>query len=97
MRSRNVSTLVRKYFTAFHARDRKTLQVLLSDDFTFSSPRDDQIRKQAYFETCWPRSEECRPLDRPRRGGPRHFVERGGAPLPRSQRRACATNCSSAS
>lgn len=58
MRPRNVSTLVRKYFAAYQARDRKTLNALLSDDFTFSSPRDDHISKDDYFRNCWPKAGE---------------------------------------
>jgi uncharacterized protein (TIGR02246 family) len=46
--------LIRKYFAVFHARDRATAEVMLSDDFTFSSPLDDKIDKKAYFERCWP-------------------------------------------
>ena len=49
--------LVQNYFTAFHARDRETVDALLSDDFTFSSPLDDKINKASYFERCWPNDE----------------------------------------
>jgi ketosteroid isomerase-like protein len=47
IRSGSVTSLVRKYFDAFHSHDRNTLENLLSDDFTFSSPRDDHISKLA--------------------------------------------------
>ena len=47
--------LVQKYFTAFHARDRETVDALLDGGFTFSSPLDDKIDKACYFERCWPR------------------------------------------
>ena len=49
--------VVQKYFTAFHARDRETVEALLNDDFTFSSPLDDKIDKACYFERCWPNGE----------------------------------------
>ncbi len=53
----NVSGLVRRYFTAYETRDRPAIEELLSDDFTFTSPRDDHIDRAAYFERCWPYSE----------------------------------------
>ena len=49
--------LIRKYFAAYESKDRKLLEGLLSDDFTFSSPLDDHIHRELYFERCWPNSE----------------------------------------
>ena len=43
MQQGTVSDVIRKYFTAFLAQDRKTLEEGLSDDFTFTSPHDDHI------------------------------------------------------
>ncbi len=60
MQPGSVTTLVKKYFDAFHSHDRNTLETLLSDDFTFSSPRDDHISKLAYFHRCFPHSDEFR-------------------------------------
>jgi ketosteroid isomerase-like protein len=55
-----VPELVRSCFTAFHSRDRETMEGLFSDDFTFSSPRDDHIGKAEYFERCWPPGDRFR-------------------------------------
>lgn len=55
-----VSDLVRNCFSAFLSKDRQTLESLLSDDFTFNSPRDDHINKTIYFETCFPHSDRFR-------------------------------------
>jgi hypothetical protein len=49
--------LVRKYYGAYQARNRKTLEDGLADDFTFTSPYDDKIDKATYFERCWPNSQ----------------------------------------
>jgi uncharacterized protein (TIGR02246 family) len=57
---KTVSELVREYFAAYESKDRKALEGLLSDNFTFSSPLDDQISKEKYFERCWPNSEHHR-------------------------------------
>lgn len=54
----SVSTLIRKYFSAFLAHDRETLEAGLSDDFTFTSPRDDHISKAEFFERCFPGSTQ---------------------------------------
>jgi ketosteroid isomerase-like protein len=54
------SALIRRLFTAFLSADRETLEALLSDDFTFNSPRDDHINKAAYFERCLPGSAKFR-------------------------------------
>jgi ketosteroid isomerase-like protein len=56
----NAAILVRKYFYAFQSQNRQAVEDLLSEDFTFSSPRDDHIGKQAFFERCWPNSEKFR-------------------------------------
>ncbi len=56
MQQDTVSDLVRTCFAAFLAQDRKTLEEGLSDDFTFTSPRDDHINKATFFERCFPGS-----------------------------------------
>jgi len=56
----HVSDLVRKSYSAFLAKDSKTMEELLSDDFVFNSPRDDHIDKTAYFERCFPNSDAFR-------------------------------------
>ncbi len=57
MQQDTVSDLIRKCFAAFLAKDRKTLEEVLSDDFTFTSPRDDHISKATFFERCLPGSD----------------------------------------
>ena len=46
----------REMYRAFAAGDRDTVERLLSDDFTFSSPPDPQLDRAGYFERCWPGS-----------------------------------------
>ncbi|WP_274426520.1 nuclear transport factor 2 family protein [Chelativorans sp. YIM 93263] len=48
---------VRQLFEAYRVKDRAMIEPLLADDFTFTSPYDDAIDKQTYFERCWPNSE----------------------------------------
>jgi ketosteroid isomerase-like protein len=53
----NLSNLIRKYYSSYESKNRKSLEDLLSDDFTFSSPLDDHISRTTYFQRCWPNSE----------------------------------------
>lgn len=52
-----IEELVRGLFSAYQQQDRDYVEQLLSDDFRFSSPQDDNIDRKAYFEKCWPMSE----------------------------------------
>ena len=49
--------LIGACFAAYENKDRAALENLLADDFTFSSPVDDRINREHYFERCWPFSE----------------------------------------
>ena len=49
--------LVRDAYGAYESGDRRVLEELLSDDFTFSSPADVGIDRATYFERCWPNAE----------------------------------------
>lgn len=60
MENNVVADLIRRNFAAFLAGDAETLEELFSDDFTFTSPRDNHISKAAYFERCFPGSEQFR-------------------------------------
>jgi len=43
----------RKYYAAWETKDWHTIDILLTDDFTFSSPLDDHISKTAFKAGCW--------------------------------------------
>jgi SnoaL-like domain len=45
--------LARKYYGDWEKKDWHSLDLLLTDDFTFSSPVDDHISKSAYKTGCW--------------------------------------------
>lgn len=51
------STLVRAYFSAYERKDRLALDNLLHADFIFGSPHDPHLDRVAYFERCWPNSQ----------------------------------------
>ena len=48
--------LIRAYYSAFESKQWSSMDSLLSDGFTFSSPFDDRIDKSAFKERCWPNS-----------------------------------------
>lgn len=45
--------LVRRYYAAWEKGDWPTLDSLLTDDFTFTSPNDDHDSKSLYHSRCW--------------------------------------------
>jgi len=60
MPNANMLDLVHRYYGAYQSKDRQAIEQLLTDDFTFTSPYDDHIDRQLYFERCWPNSETSR-------------------------------------
>jgi hypothetical protein len=51
-RSKNEEA-VRKYYATWDAKDWHSLDILLADDFTFSSPLDDHLSKSVFKARCW--------------------------------------------
>lgn len=46
--------LARGYYRAFENHDRSFIEDNLAPGFTFTSPFDDHIDREAYFRRCWP-------------------------------------------
>jgi ketosteroid isomerase-like protein len=44
-------------YDAFVRKDRKAIESLIADDFHFTSPLDNRLDRQTYFERCWPKSD----------------------------------------
>lgn len=55
-----LSDMVRAYFGAYESENRDAAELLLSKDFTFTSPNDDAIDRATYFERCWPQGDAAR-------------------------------------
>jgi ketosteroid isomerase-like protein len=45
--------VVRKYYAAWETKDWHPVDIMLADDFTFSSPLDDHISKSDFKKGCW--------------------------------------------
>ncbi|EJT07001.1 nuclear transport factor 2 family protein [Rhizobium sp. CCGE 510] len=46
---------VRDLYAAYLQDRKDKVDAMLTQDFTFSSPRDDHIDRTTYFERCWPK------------------------------------------
>jgi len=46
--------LAKNNFIAYANGDRELLEQSLADDFHFTSPLDNRINRETYFERCWP-------------------------------------------
>jgi hypothetical protein len=55
-----MSGIVMKYYLAYETKDREVVEALLTTGFLFSSPLDDHISREGYFEKCWPNSVKIR-------------------------------------
>jgi ketosteroid isomerase-like protein len=50
-------SIARKYYQSYVEKDRAGIEVIISDDFRFTSPWDNKINRAVFFERCWPNSE----------------------------------------
>ena len=55
--------LARQSYGAYESGDRRVVEDLLADDFTFYSPADPGIDRATYFERCWPNAELIEAFD----------------------------------
>ncbi|WP_027232750.1 nuclear transport factor 2 family protein [Phyllobacterium sp. UNC302MFCol5.2] len=52
----NNIAVARASYDAYVAKDRDAMERLVAEDFHFTSPLDNGIDRQTYFERCWPTS-----------------------------------------
>jgi ketosteroid isomerase-like protein len=55
--------IVRACFEAYVDKDRATIELLIAADFHFTSPLDNRIDRETYFERCWPNSKSMAAVD----------------------------------
>ena len=56
--------IIRKYYSAWENKDWDTVNNLLADDFTFTSPNhDDHISKSTFKARCWPQTDFIKHFD----------------------------------
>jgi ketosteroid isomerase-like protein len=49
--------VARMTYGAYESRDRRALERIIAEDFTFYSPLDVGLDRASYFERCWPNAE----------------------------------------
>lgn len=52
--------VVRAGFDAYLRQDRAAAEALIGDPFSFTSPQDDHIDRDAFFERCFPTASRLR-------------------------------------
>jgi ketosteroid isomerase-like protein len=57
VRKNGPTATARALFEAFFERRREDAELLISDDFAFTSPYDDAIDRTTYFARCWPNGD----------------------------------------
>src|SRR5580700_3680211 len=55
--------IIRAYYAAYEKKDWGSMEKLLADGFTFSSPNDDHINVMVYKERCWPNAYKIKNFD----------------------------------
>ena len=55
--------LARDMFDAYVEKDREKIEVILAPDFRFTSPLDNKLDRETYFERCWPNSDAAERFD----------------------------------
>lgn len=54
---RDAAIIAQACFEAYVRKDRAAIEQLIGEKFHFTSPLDNRIDRQTYFERCWPNSE----------------------------------------
>ena len=62
MPTKDPAEIVRRYYATYLTRDRAEMESLIAEDFSFTSPYDDAISREAFFIRCWPRGEHMNAL-----------------------------------
>jgi ketosteroid isomerase-like protein len=55
----SAAELAKALYEAYAAKDRDAAERLLDANFRFTSPIDNALSRQKYFEICWPNSESA--------------------------------------
>ena len=50
-------SIARRAYQAYVDKDRAAIEAVIADDFHFTSPRDNRINREAYFDKCWKNSD----------------------------------------
>jgi ketosteroid isomerase-like protein len=59
----DLSAIARAAYDAYVTKDRGALEALIANDFRFTSPLDNGLDRERYFEICWPNSANIQGFD----------------------------------
>jgi len=59
----NPIAIARACLQAYVDKDRATIEALIADSYRFTSPIDNALDRETYFEICWPNSEAMAGFD----------------------------------
>ena len=62
-RNEHRAQMLRDLYAAYIDQRKDIVGTMLTEDFTFSSPRDDHINRATYFERCWPNEPLLKAFD----------------------------------
>jgi SnoaL-like domain len=57
------ATVARESYAAYVRKDRAAIEELIDEAFHFTSPLDNRIDRETYFERCWPNSQQIAKFD----------------------------------
>jgi ketosteroid isomerase-like protein len=55
--TKSASELARAILQAYVDKDRVAAEALIAEDFHFTSPLDNALDRETYFQICWPNSQ----------------------------------------
>jgi len=55
--------IARAAYDAYVTKDRAALEAALAEDFHFTSPLDNRLDRETYFQRCWPNSRTIAGFD----------------------------------
>lgn len=55
--------VIKAWYSAWEKKDWNSMQQILADGFTFSSPLDDHIHLSVFKERCWPNAYKIKRFD----------------------------------
>lgn len=63
MESSSPLSVVQACLKAYVDKDRAAIEALIGSDYRFTSPLDNGLDRETYFERCWPNSESAAAFD----------------------------------
>jgi len=55
--------IARAAYDAYVTKNRAALEAVLAEDFHFTSPLDNRLDRETYFQRCWPNSRTIAGFD----------------------------------